>query len=126
MVLVTYDQFIQAFEKHSGKKGEYRAQTVGNIIHFYATDRDVFEIDYNDAIKLAEDIDDMELYSIAVITMMNIFDAGTCYGEYCESEFNNGEWESIALYDIDDETEDEEEIRLFDESPFFYIRPAKF
>lgn len=67
-----------------------------------------------DAIKLAYEIDDMSLYPISVISMMNIFDAETCYGEYCEFEFDgNPEWESISL--------DED-----DNSPIFYIRTYEF
>jgi hypothetical protein len=40
---------------------------------------------------------------MAVITMMNIFNAEVCYEEYCEIEFfSSNEWESICL-DEDDE-----------------------
>ncbi|MES2478482.1 MAG: DUF4365 domain-containing protein [Bacteroidota bacterium] len=70
---------------------------------------------YNDSesiIELAYDFDEMVLYPIAVISMMQIFNADVCYGEYCELEFNTGkEWKSIC---IDDESWD---------APFFYIRP---
>ena len=34
--------------------------------------------------------------------MLNIFDAETCYGEYCEYEFEKIEWESISLDEEDD------------------------
>lgn len=64
-----------------------------------------------DAIELASNIDDMNLYPLAVIAMMQIFNPEVCYGEYCESEFNKVEWESVEL------SED-------DESPFFYIKES--
>ena len=70
---------------------------------------------YNDSgsiIELAYDFDEMVLYPIAVISMMQIFNADVCYGEYCELEFYAGnEWESIC---IDDENWD---------APTFHIRP---
>jgi hypothetical protein len=67
--------------------------------------------DSGNAIQLAYEIDDSDLFPIAVITMMNIFDAETCYGEYCELEFDSsGEWDSIFLNDDDD-------------SSVFYIKP---
>jgi hypothetical protein len=75
--------------------------------------------DCGDAIKLAYEIDDIVLYPISVITMMNIFDAETCYGEYCEFEFEgNPDWESISLDDDDDDDDDN--------SPIFYIRTYEF
>lgn len=64
-----------------------------------------------DAIDLAYEIDDFTLYPIAVITMMQIFDAETCYQEYCEWEFNSKEWEYIFLSDDDSD------------GPMFYIKP---
>lgn len=68
--------------------------------------------DSGDAIRLAYEIDDSDLYPIAVITMMNIFDAKTCYEEYCELEFDGStEWESISLNDDDWNR------------PVFYIKP---
>lgn len=68
--------------------------------------------DSGNIIGLAYNFDDMVLYPIAVISMMKIFNADVCYGEYCELEFNDGiEWESICL---DDESWD---------APIFYIRP---
>lgn len=57
---------------------------------------------YNDAgdiIELAYDFDEMILYPIAVISMLEIFNAEVCYDEYCELEFYNGEWESICIDD---------------------------
>ncbi|TGE24130.1 hypothetical protein E5K00_02640 [Hymenobacter aquaticus] len=56
----------------------------------------------NDVIRLAWDFDDMVLYPIAVITMVNIFDSDVCYDEYCELEFfTGGKWESISLNEED-------------------------
>lgn len=41
-----YDAFIYAFEKHSGLvKGQYKAQTVDNLVHFYTNTGEIFEID---------------------------------------------------------------------------------
>lgn len=68
--------------------------------------------DNADAIDSAFDIDMDVLYPLAVITMMNIFDADTCYTEYCEMEFS--EWDTIEI--------DEEDM----ESPIFHIRPYEF
>lgn len=69
---------------------------------------------YNDTssiIELAYDFDEMVLYPIAVISMMKIFNAEVCYGEYCELEFDaSNKWESICL---DDENWD---------APIFQIR----
>ncbi len=70
---------------------------------------------YNDSgsiIELAYNFDEMVLYPISVISMMQIFNAEVCYDEYCELEFDAGkEWESIC---IDDESWD---------APIFHIRP---
>ncbi|MGC3978271.1 MAG: hypothetical protein QM751_08655 [Paludibacteraceae bacterium] len=68
-----------------------------------------------DAIRLACEIDEDVLYPIAVIAMLDVFDADTCYGEYCESEFfGNSEWETIPFDDENEEIAD---------SPTFFIRP---
>jgi len=67
--------------------------------------------DSGDAIRLAYEIDESKLYPIAVITMMNIFNAEICYEEYCELEFDSSvEWESIYFNDDLD-------------SPTFYVKP---
>ncbi|MES2702621.1 MAG: hypothetical protein V4649_08285 [Bacteroidota bacterium] len=66
--------------------------------------------DSADIIELAVDIDDMNLYPLAVITMLEIFDADTCYQEYCEHEFERGEWKAITLDDDDN-------------SSVFFIKP---
>jgi hypothetical protein len=60
--------------------------------------------DSTDIIKLASDIDDMTLYSLAVITMFQLHNSEECYSEYCELEFDSGfdEWESISIDDDDD------------------------
>lgn len=57
----------------------------------------------------------MDLYCLCVITILEIFDADTCYSEYCESEFEQSEkWESIVL---DDENYN---------GPYFYIKNYEF
>ena len=64
----------------------------------------IFSESYNDIgdiIKFAFELDDFELYPIAVITMMNIFNADVCYNEYCECEFNTNDWESIWVKEDD-------------------------
>ncbi len=217
--LPTYEQFLEAFEKHSGlKRSAYKAQTVDNLIHFYTDEGKVFELDtyeglcarlksfvdrksyseiytqtnnaiwsevyidagiekhmfvpkmlmewedfwdkkysdirervgktdhldkmkdhswrqfqvfmecYDDAgdiIELAMDIDESDLYPMAVITMLQIFDAEVCYGEYCESEFfGSDDWESISLTDGENEEneDDESQIDIKQESPMFFIK----
>ncbi|MCD4746009.1 MAG: hypothetical protein K8R58_06895 [Bacteroidales bacterium] len=73
----------------------------------------IFSEGYSDAgdiIKFAWALDDLTLYSIAVITMMNIFNAEICYNEYCEYEFENGVWESVCVNDKDNDI------------PIFYIK----
>ncbi len=73
---------------------------------------------YNESgniIEFAYDFDDMVLYPIAVITMLNIFDAEVCYSEYCEFEFyGSNQWEGIDLDEYEDDNYD---------GPFFFIRP---
>lgn len=62
----------------------------------------VFSESYNDVediIKYAYALDDMDIYPLAVVSMMNIFDADVCYLEYCEYEFEMGDWESICVDD---------------------------
>lgn len=52
----------------------------------------------SDIIRLAYEVDDSILYPVAVLTMLQTYDAGTCYGEYCEHEFfGGGDWESVDL-----------------------------
>ena len=205
--LPKYDEFVLAFEKYSNlKKGSYKIETVGTVIHFHTNDN-IFEVDsyegktaflksiideksydeiftetneniwseiyiadgiekhiflpkmlsewdsywnkvyqdvkvtvgktdhldeikqrswrefqifmecYNDCgdiIKLAYDIDDLHLYPFSVITMLNIFNAESCYSEYCEYEFEMSEWESISLDEVDDN------------SPILYIKQYEF
>lgn len=73
---------------------------------------------YNDTeniIELAYDFDEMILYPIAVISMMNILNPDVCCAEYCEFELDaSGRWESIC---IDYESWD---------SLIFYIKPYEF
>lgn len=58
--------------------------------------------DVGDAIRFAWELDDMVFFPLAVITMMNIFDADVCYSEYCELEFDaRAEWESIWVNEED-------------------------
>lgn len=65
---------------------------------------------------LAAQLDDMILFPIAVITMLQMYDAETCYHEYCEQEFfGSGEWETIAS-----EKENEED------APTFFIKTYEF
>ena len=65
-----------------------------------------------DGIKLAYDINDFVLYPLAVFAMMRIYDAETCYNEYCEQEFYGyGDWESVSLNEEDNN------------SPIFHIKP---
>jgi hypothetical protein len=68
--------------------------------------------DVGDIIKYAFALDDMELYPMAVVSMMNLFNPDVCYSEYCEFEFENGEWETIRE-DNDDE-----------DAPIFYIQKS--
>lgn len=68
-----------------------------------------------DIIQLAYEIDEYILYPVAVLTMLQIYNAVACYGEYCEHEFSETEdWECIEL--------DEEK----DNSPIFFVRPGEF
>lgn len=65
----------------------------------------IFSESYNDVgdiIKYAYALDDMDIYPLAVVSMMNIFDADVCYLEYCEYEFEMGDWESICVDNEDD------------------------
>jgi hypothetical protein len=67
--------------------------------------------DVSDVIDLALEIDDSDLYPIAVISMVSILGEERCWSEYCESEFAKKEWESI---DFEDEAAEDE--------PVFFIR----
>lgn len=81
----------------------------------------VFMECYDDAdniIELATEIDEMDLYPMAVITMLKIFDADTCYEEYCEHELEQPDiWESISLGDMEAENWN---------GPIFHIQPYDF
>lgn len=63
-----------------------------------------------DIIKYAYALNDLEIYPLTVVTMMNIFNADICYFEYCEYEFESGYWESIC---VDYENE---------KKPVFYVK----
>jgi hypothetical protein len=70
--------------------------------------------DVADVIQLAVELDEECLFPIAVITMLHIFDAETCYSEYCDFEFcEEYDWESVLL--------DEED----DESPLFFFKECE-
>lgn len=65
----------------------------------------VFTDSYNnvsDIIKYAYKLDYTTMYPIAVITMLNIYNQEVCYAEYCEYEFEYGDWESVCVNDEDD------------------------
>ena len=73
----------------------------------------IFSESYNDVgdiIKYAYALDDMEIYPLAVVSMLNLFNADVCYLEYCEYEFDTGNWQSICVDDEDDS------------KPIFYIK----
>jgi hypothetical protein len=62
-----------------------------------------------DVITLAHDLEESELYPLAVLTMLDIFDADTCFTEYCEYELDSrGDYESIEV-----ETDGEGESMIF-------------
>lgn len=72
----------------------------------------IFSESYNDVadvIKYAYALDDMDIYPLAVVSMLNIFDPEVCYLEYCEYEFEMGDWKSIC---VDDDNN----------KPIFYIK----
>jgi len=118
---VFISQMLLEWENYWDKLYADVKQRVGSIDHLNKgkekswRQMQAFMEGYNDAgdiIKLAWHLDDMTLYPIAVVTMMNIFDPDICYSEYCELEFYNGEeWESICVNDT------------ADEYPIFFIRP---
>lgn len=73
----------------------------------------IFSEAYNDAgdiIQFSYDLDDLDLYPLVVLSMLQIFDKDICFLEYCELEFVYGNWESIC---VDDENDDK---------PIFYIK----
>ncbi|MDQ6477519.1 hypothetical protein [Dyadobacter sp. LHD-138] len=58
----------------------------------------VFMACYNetgDNIQLAHQLDDIDLYAIAVLTMLGILDTEACFEGYCEAEFKHKDWEVI-------------------------------
>lgn len=103
-----YEKY-QDIRERIGKTDHLDAQKQESWRHFQ-----VFMECYNDSpdiVKLAYSIDDMKLYPLVVITMLQIFNAEVCYGEYCEHEFSgNAEWEAIDINEEDDD------------SPIFYVR----
>lgn len=60
----------------------------------------IFSEGYNEAvdiIKFSYDLGDLDLYPLVVYTMLNIFDKECCYLEYCELEFEYGDWDIACL-----------------------------
>jgi len=120
-------RLINEWDRYWDNKYERIKESVGKTGHLDKMKEkswrnlEVFMQMYNDAgdiIKLAWELDDSELYPLAVITMMNIFDPDVCYEEYCEFEFyNSNEWESICV--------DKDEEGNFN-SPILFIRPYEF
>lgn len=58
----------------------------------------VFMACYNesgDNIQLAHQLDDIDLYAIAVLTMLGILDTEACLEGYCEAEFKQEDWEVV-------------------------------
>lgn len=115
-------QLLKEWERYWNKTCQEDKETVGKTEHLdelkekswrqFQVYMECYE-DAGDAIKLAYEIDDFTLYPLAVITMMQIFNAEVCYQEYCELEFDSGEeWESILLGDDEDL-----------DAPVFYIKP---
>ena len=116
-------KMLDEWERYWSKSYSNTKARVGNTDHL--DDRknhswrqfQVFMECYNDStdvIKLASDIDDMTLYSLTVITMLELYSVEQCYSEYCEFEFDSGYngWESIS---IDDDDAD---------GPILYIRKS--
>lgn len=115
-------EMLNQWEQYWNKKYEEINKTVGKTDHLNKGKEQswrqlqVYMECYDsagDAIDLAYNINDFTLYPLAVITMMQVFNAEHCYEEYCELEFNGTEgWEPIYLDDEEDS-----------ESSVFYIRP---
>ncbi|MFV0364389.1 MAG: hypothetical protein ACK5LL_15070 [Suipraeoptans sp.] len=80
-------------------------------------DLEVFINSYNNSkgiVEIANDIEDMELFPLVVLTMLEFYDNMVCYEEYCEEVFfGSGEWESIDINISPDPDETNE--------PYFYI-----
>ena len=85
----------------------------------------VFMACYDDTaniINLAYDIEYEVLFPLSVITMLEIFNAESCYSEYCEYEFTEEkDWEMISIGEGE-----EEEDEFDDDSQFIYIREHEY
>lgn len=68
-----------------------------------------------DIIRLAWNVDSINLYPIVVIAMLNIFNPDSCYQEYCECEFEYGEYESVDIYEDDENS-----------TSIFYVKESEF
>jgi len=71
-----------------------------------------FSNNYNevgDIIEFAYSLDEMTLYPVTVLAMLNVFDSEVCYHEYAELELESIDWECISI----DEKAD---------SPLFYVQ----
>ncbi len=103
-----WDQLYRQVEENVGETSHLDSMKESSWKRFQ-----IFEAGYDDIgdiIRYAWELGDMELYPIAVLTMMNIFDRECCYEEYCECEFYGGvTWKSICLDNND-------------EGKFFYIK----
>lgn len=75
----------------------------------------LFEL-YNETdniIQLAYELDELELFPLAVTAMVNISDSESCFNEYCNMEFSKSDiWTDIYLAEDDNDWE----------SPGFYIK----
>ena len=133
-----FKNYIERFEED----GEEQKPVVMNDLELSKQESwrrfQVFMECYNDTpdiIQLAYNLDTLDIFPLAVISMVQIFDAEQCYSEYCDLEFceENG-WEFIFkdedddfdeeddVFDEDDEEDEDDEDEDDDEIPFFYIR----
>lgn len=53
--------------------------------------------DTADHIQLAAQLDDIDLYSMAVLTMLGVLDAEACFEGYCEAEFKEEGWDNVKI-----------------------------
>ena len=88
----------------------------------------IFNDTYNDTlnvIKLAYDFDKMLIFPLAVLTMLKIYNAESCYEEYCDFEFwDSGCWENIC-FEKDNEEPLHFFIRQFEASSFYKKEQVK-
>ncbi|MCD8184941.1 MAG: hypothetical protein LUD68_00320, partial [Rikenellaceae bacterium] len=123
-------QFLHEWEHYWDEKYQEIQERVGKTQHLDPLKErswrkfQVFMACYEpggDVIHTAYMLDDMELYPLALITMLQIYNPEECLTEYCELEFDgSGEWESICL-DEEDSQED-----FAPDTPVFHIRPYEY